>query len=246
MKLFLIGAMLFSGGSAVAYQNDTVQETVSERYQQVRENVQNRFKKNVKETVQETGFPYPSEKYLATLTEEQSTAILTFIDQVNATYDWTNMTDEEVTEALLIVKDECAALYAELGLESPAEKVNERINKRSREIVKDQIFTRLIENLKVNGLEFPAEKALEYLTEDQVAAITAKVDEFNTTYDWANMTDEEILAAMEVIKVELQELRTELGIERPVKDESSQQKRRGGRGQETPDTTNEDEGSDIA
>jgi len=245
MKLFLIGAMLFSGGSAVAYQNETVQETVSERYQQVRENVQNRFKKNVKETVQETGFPYPSEAYLATLTDEQSTAILTFIDQVNATYDWTNMSDEEITEALLIVKDECAALYAELGLESPAVKINERINKRSKEILKDQMVSRLIENLKENGLEFPSEQALEYLTDDQVLAITTQVDEYNATYDWANMTDEEILAAMELIKVELQELRTELGIERPVKEESSQYQRRGKRNQETPDTT-DDEGSDIA
>ena len=205
MKLFIIGSLLFSGGGVAAMQNETVNDEVTERVSQVRQYVQNRFKREVFEEVQETGFPYPSEDYLATLTEEQALAVVSEIDLINATYDWPNMTDEEVKEALLIVKDQLATLYETLELEGPFE------------YYKDLKRTERIEELKVNGLQYP-EKLLENLTEEQALAVTDKIDELNATYDWATMTDEEIDAALDVVKAEMETLRDELGIEAPVRD----------------------------
>ena len=100
MKLFLIGTLLFSGGGAAAMQNENVNETVTQMYQNVRQRVQKRVRENAFESIKETGYPYPSEERLATLTEDQQFAIISAIDQVNATYDWANMTDEEIQEAL--------------------------------------------------------------------------------------------------------------------------------------------------
>ncbi len=65
------------------------------------------------------------------------------------------------------------------------------------------------------------------LTEDQSTALLAKIDDLNATYDWANMSEEEILVAMEVIKVELQELHDEFGIT-PPQNPSRQGKRHHG------------------
>lgn len=220
MKLFLIGTLLFSGGSAAAMQNEHVRENVSNVYQKVRERVAKRAKENIYENIKENGLPYPSEEKLEQLTEEQQVAIIGAIDQFNATYDWANMTEEEMKVALETVKEEMNLLFEELGLEVPENwmqhKFRKRINKKSKEITKEILKERLLEDLRENGIEYPNEERLENLTEEQGAALLAKIDEFNETYDWANMTEEEIMEAMEVIKTELRELREELDFPVPV------------------------------
>ncbi|MCK5762000.1 MAG: hypothetical protein KAH16_03780 [Candidatus Izimaplasma sp.] len=119
MKALLVASMLFSGGSAVAMQNEEISETVTDTTSQVMYKVQNMFRGNQVENVKDDGFPYPSEEYLSTLTEEQVFEITSAIDVVNATYDWSNMTDEEIITALELIKVELHDLYLELGIEGP-------------------------------------------------------------------------------------------------------------------------------
>ena len=132
MKLFLIASALLSGSGAVAMQNETVNEAVTEQASRLRVVIQKRLQQKLFETVKESGFPYPSEEYLATLTEDQAFAITSAIDVINATYDWQSMTDEEIIDALHIVKDELNVLYEELGLEPPVSQIRERIRNRIR------------------------------------------------------------------------------------------------------------------
>lgn len=205
MKLFIIGSLLFSGGSAAAMQNETVNEEVTNIYNQVKTRVQKRFKKELYNEVKETGFPYPSEEFLSTLTEDQALAIVTEIDMINATYNWSTMTDTEIKDALLLVKDQMIELYDELGIEVPLKNQG-----------RDFMIQERIEDIKTNGLSYPHSERLESLTEEQALAITAKIDEFNELYDWATMTDEEILDALKLVKDEMSLLRDELGIEAPI------------------------------
>jgi uncharacterized membrane-anchored protein YjiN (DUF445 family) len=235
MKLFLIGTLLFSGGTAVAVQNEEVRDRAVALYQNVRERVQHKMKENLLETVKENGFPYPSEERLENLTEDQQFELITLIDQFNATYDWANMTDEEIMDALAVCEDEIHALAEELGIELPQDPIRNtfrnRVNRRTREVVKD----RLITNLQENGLEYPHQEFLDNLTEEQQQAIVDKIDEFNATYDWANMTEEEIMDAMLVIRAELRELNEEFGIIPP----------RGPQPEENPTEEGTEEGLDI-
>lgn len=238
MKLFLIGTLLFSGGSAAAMQNEEVREGVTNIYKNVRERVQKRVKEHTFENIRENGFPYPNEERLANLTEEQSIAIISAIDQVNATYDWANMSDEEIKEALLVVQEEMKVLCDELGLEMPDNMLQSRFRKRVNTRTNEVIKTHLLDNLRETGLEYPSEEKLENLTEEQSAALIAQIDEFNATYDWANMTDEEILAAMEVVKEELQTLHEELGFE-PIQNRYKRSDRKGNRNQRKSEETDE-------
>lgn len=132
MKALLIASMLFSGGSAVAMQNEEISETVTDTASQVMYKVQNMFKGNQVENVKEDGFPYPSEEYLSALTEEQVFEITSAIDVINATYDWSNMTDEEIITALKLIKLELHDLYLELGIEGPMVQTQTRARKGNR------------------------------------------------------------------------------------------------------------------
>jgi hypothetical protein len=205
MKLLIIGSLLFSGGGAVAMQNEAVNEEVTARYTQVKAAVlKQRLKRNLLQEVKETGFPYPCEEFLTTLSEEQQVAILTEIDFINATYDWPNMTDDEIQEALIVSKTSLDTLYEELGVERAT------LNEYRKGFNEERLV-----NLRDNGFGYPSEENLADLSEEQVIAIKAKIDEFNVTYDWANMTDDEIRDALQTVKNEMQVLRDELGIERP-------------------------------
>ena len=119
MKLLLIGSMLFTGGSAAAMQNEEVSETVNEGLQKVQTAVQNRLGRRLAENVSETGFPYPPEAFLETLTEDQVFAITSEIDMINAEYDWQNMSEDEIQIALSEVRERLDTLYTDLGLELP-------------------------------------------------------------------------------------------------------------------------------
>jgi len=131
MKLLALGFALLSGGSAVAMENETVNEVVTNTATQVKTMIQKRLQGNLLETVKESGFPYPSEEYLGALTEDQAFDIVSAIDVINATYDWQNMTDQEIIDALVVVKAEMQELYVTLGVESPA--VQTRTQTRTRQ-----------------------------------------------------------------------------------------------------------------
>lgn len=217
MKLFLIGTLLFTGGGAAAMQNDTVNERVTDAYKNVRQRVQKRVKENSFDRIRENGFPYPSEERLENLTEEQQTAIISAIDQINATYDFSSMTDEEITAALLVIEEEMNLLADELGLEIPDNWMKNRFRRRVNQKTKEVIKEHLLENLRENGIEGPSEERLANLTEEQQTVLLEKISEFNATYDWANMTDEEIMDAMVVVKEELKALALEYDFPVPQK-----------------------------
>ena len=129
MKLLLIGSMLFTGGSAVAMQNETVNEEVTQAYNQTKVMFQKGFRGNMLETVKETGYPYPNEAMLENLTEEQQVALLTAVDQINATYNWATMSDEEILDALQAIKADMELLHEELGIEALQSRTQTRARK---------------------------------------------------------------------------------------------------------------------
>ncbi|QMS85506.1 hypothetical protein [Candidatus Xianfuyuplasma coldseepsis] len=206
MRLLVLGSLLLSSGTAVAMQNETVQEEAGKLYQRARYHVVRRFQGRLVDTVQESGFPYPPESYLENLTEEQQTAVLTTIDKINAEYDWANMSEEEIIDALHAIRDEMQALYEELGIEGPT----------LRERIREAIQHRRTENVRENGIQYPREAFLDTLTEEQQTALTTVIDTANATYDWATMTDEEIETALQTVHEELQAVADEYGFELPT------------------------------
>ena len=231
MKLFLIGTLLFSGGSAAAMQNETVNENVTGIYQNVRERVQKRVKENTFQNLKENGFPYPSETRLENLTEEQQVAIITAIDQINARYDFTSMTDEELTTACIDIQAELNLLADELGLDIPDDWMRSRFQNRVNTRTKQIITRYLLEDLRTNGIEYPSEERLANLTVEQSEAILEKIDELNLTYDWASMTDDEIMEAMLLVKEELVALHDVLGITPPTERHQNQRRHKNNQNQ---------------
>ena len=126
MNGFLIATMVFGGGSAVAMQNEEISESVTNVVTQTASKVQNMFKGGNPARITEEGLPYPSEEYLASLTEDQAFAVVSAYDVINASYDWANMTDEEIRIALDDIKLELQALYADLGIEGPVVQMQQR------------------------------------------------------------------------------------------------------------------------
>ncbi len=206
MKILAIGSLLLSGGTAVAMQNETVREETVNLYNRARYVIQHRIQNRLLEEVKETGFPYPPQAYLDTLTDEQEALVIAQIDQINATYDWANMTDEEILDAFAVIRDDMAALYDELGIDGP------NLRERIRQAIERRIHNRLVEN----GLPYPSETYLESLTEEQQAAFLAVIDTANETYDWANMTREEIKDALISVHEELLVVAEEYGFELPT------------------------------
>ncbi|MBN2605466.1 MAG: hypothetical protein JXR62_06575 [Bacilli bacterium] len=129
MKALLIASMIMGGGSAAALQNEEVAGAVEGVANQITYRVQNMFKGSNVENIKENGFSYPSDEYLATLTEEQAFAITSAIDVINATNDWSSMTDEEITVAIAEARASLQALYADLGIDGPATQVQARVGR---------------------------------------------------------------------------------------------------------------------
>lgn len=119
MNGLLIAAMVMGGGTTVALQNENVNHVFNETAENAVYQIGHMFKGSRLENVKEYGFTGPSEEFLSTLTEDQALQITSAIDVINATYDWANMTDEEIQDALVLVKAEMEALYAEFGIEAP-------------------------------------------------------------------------------------------------------------------------------
>jgi hypothetical protein len=130
MKGLLLVSALFTSGGAVAAQNETVHEVINENVVRVKEMFQQRQGGLDLDSVRENGFPYPSEERLAQLTEEQAFELISFIDQVNATYDFASMTDEELQATLDEIKLELQALHEELGIEGAMIQEQHRYQKR--------------------------------------------------------------------------------------------------------------------
>ncbi len=129
MNGLLIATLVLGGGSAIAMQNEEISTTVTEKTNEVVYQVKNMFNGSQIENIKETGFSYPSDEYLATLTEDQAFQVISAIDVINATYDWANMTDEEIADALVQAKADMSALYAELGIDGPATQTQTRSRK---------------------------------------------------------------------------------------------------------------------
>ena len=130
MNGLIIATMLMSGGSAVAMQNEDINNAVNDTASKLMYQVGNMFKGSRIENIRENGFSLPNEEFLSTLTEEQVFEITSAIDVINATYDWANMTDEEIEAACVLVKAEMDALYLELGIEAPMTQTQTRTRSR--------------------------------------------------------------------------------------------------------------------
>jgi hypothetical protein len=113
-----------------------------------------------------------------------------------------------------------AALLSGGVMATENEAVNEVVTKayeQVKEMVQARFGQNVIETVKEEGAyPYPNDTFLSTLTEEQAFAITSAIDVVNAEYDWANMTDEEIEAAVLEVKAELQALHTELGIEAPM------------------------------
>lgn len=132
MNGLLIATMLMGGGSAVAMQNENVNNVVNETGSKVMQQVGNMFKGSRLENIRENGFSLPNEEFLSSLTEEQQFEITSAIDVINATYDWANMTDDEIHDALELIKVEMNALYEELGIEAPMTQTRTRTRTKTQ------------------------------------------------------------------------------------------------------------------
>ncbi len=227
MKLFLIASMVLGGSGAVAMTNEEVREDVRGFVEErVNERMQARHEERL-ETLREEGLQYPEGEEFLALTEEQQAAIIELIDEYNATYDFSTLTDEEIKDVLQAFKADLELLAEELGFELPERPTKEEIRGRIRENVKDHMREKFeerkaafIEDIRENGFELKhQEKLFENLTEEQQIAVTEKVEEINATYDFSAMTDEEILDAMQEIKEDLKLFFEENGIELPPKPE---------------------------
>ena len=223
MKLFIIASMLFGGGTAAALSNEEITENIKEKLPEI---VQQRFRHRMEErkenfllNVKEDGIPYPAEEKLAELTEDQQIQILSLIDQYNAEYDFSIMTDEEIKVVLEAFQADMVILHEELGLEFQPfdkEQFRQRIYNNVRNNMQER-FSNILDNIREDGFVLKEDCPLD-LTEEQQLAIEAKVAEINAEYDFSSMTDEELKTTLTQIKVELDELFTELEIERPMID----------------------------
>lgn len=221
MKLFIIASMLFGGGTAAALSNEEITQNIKEKLPEV---VQQRFRSRMQErkenfylNVKEDGIPYPSEERLAELTEEQRIQILSLIDQYNAEYDFSVMTDEEIKVVLEAFRTDMEILHEELGLEFQPfdkEQFRQRIYNNVRQNMQER-FSNILDNIREDGFVLKEDCQLD-LTEEQQLAIEAKVAEINAEYDFSSMTDEELRTTLTEIKVELDELFTELDIQHPM------------------------------
>ena len=108
--------------------NEDVQDACVDAYKEFRGSMRQNFVSNI----QENGFPYPSEEYLSALTEEQRVAVISQIDVINATYDFSSMTDEELKTALDVIRTELHAFYEEQGIVPPMAQAREHFREEFR------------------------------------------------------------------------------------------------------------------
>ena len=146
MNGLLIAAMVLGGGSTVAMQNENVNNVVNDTANKVMLQVGNMFKGSRLVNVKENGFIGPRDEFLSTLTEDQVFQITSTIDVINATYDWANMTDEEIQEALVLVKVEMEALYTDLGIEAPMTQTRTRTQSRMQNRTQSRSQSRVRDN----------------------------------------------------------------------------------------------------
>ena len=193
MKTLIALSLLLGGGTGVAaITTETEAETtIKEKIFGMRDSLRRHGIRVGIETIQEDGFPLPSEDYLNSLSEEQQDALLNFVNTVNETYDFSNMTEDEIKDVLKDVLPEFKDLLTEYGIEGYREAV-----------VNDYI----IQDLRENGFTLPEWQFLEELTEDQAMELQTYVDTLNATYDIPNMTDEELLEAHDIAKEGLREM----------------------------------------
>jgi hypothetical protein len=200
MKILAILSLVLGGGSAIALQNDTISETVSSTVDTVTETVSSHLHSDPFDDLSE-GLPYPPDAFLDQLTEEQASAVLALVDSYNASYDFSTLTEEETEAALELFKADMSALFDELGIDFDALKPERPVRTNSVAYVQE------------NGVAYLSDEVYALLTEEQATTLTALIDTYNETYDWASMTEEDIQTALETLKADLDTLETEFGVD---------------------------------
>ena len=210
MKIFLILSMTFGAGSYLAAESTDIDETITETAHSFINRVKQRHPKISLDSIRENGFPYPDNVYLESLTDEQVTTLVAYIDQVNVYYDFTNMSDDEIKDALFVIRADLKDLSLELSLPN------------YHEFMMDE---KIVEYIRENGFTLPTDRLYSRLDEDQKLLVDNFINEINQNYDIPNMSDDEILEAFDTVKEDFRSLLDTMEIDfnhSPMKDRIKQ------------------------
>lgn len=238
MKLLMVGSLLFSGAGAVAMQDQDVNTSVSNFYNRAKVAVAHQFRQNQFDRIREEGFPYPPQAYLDTLTDEQEAVIMTAIDQINAEYDFSTMTDDQIIEVLQTERENLLSVYEDLGLEAPQIRsiIRNRIQQKAQELTIDYV--------RENGITYPKSIDNANFPEDMKVAIVNLIDSYNSQYDFSTMSDDEIAAVLVQFHDEMVSLRQDFGFDHAqnfsFENGRHQRGQRGQRGQNRSFSPNDD------
>jgi hypothetical protein len=91
-----------------------------------------------------------------------------------------------------------------------------QVTERARYVIQHRVKKHLLEEVKETGFPYPPQAYLDNLTDEQEALVLTTIDQINAEYDWASMTDEEIIETLKLVKADMDALYEELGIDGPT------------------------------
>lgn len=204
MKTLLVLSLLLGGSGTALVAETDVDETIKEKVFEIRQKLRNRRIDFNIDTLREDGFPMPSDSYLATLTDEQREVLVSYIDSINESYDFSEMTDEDIKSVLVDVLPDFRDLLMEYDIKGFREA-----------IFKDYVVL----DIRENGFTLPEWSFLEELTTEQALDLNTYMDELNANYDIDSMTDDEILDVLDSAKQELRDMLDDYGVlPHPIRD----------------------------
>lgn len=204
MKSLLVLSLLLGGSGTALVAETDVDETIKERIIEFRQKWRNRRINFNIDTLRENGFPMPSDAYLTTLTDEQRDALVSYIDSINESYNFSEMTDEDIQSALVDILPDFRSLLMEYNISGFKEA-----------LFKDYVVL----NIRENGFTLPEWSFLEDLTAEQALDLNAYIAELNANYDIENMTDDEILDVLDDARQELKAKLDDFGVlPHPIRD----------------------------
>lgn len=204
MKTLLVLSLLLGGSGTALVAETDVDQTIKQNIFEIRQKLRNRRINFNIDTLREDGFPMPSDAYLMSLTDEQRVVLVSYIDSINETYDFSEMTDEDIKSALVDILPDFRNLLMEYNISGFKEA-----------LFKDYVVL----DIRENGFTLPEWSFLEDLTTEQALDLNAYIAELNASYDIENMSDDEILDVLESARQELKDQLDDFGVlPHPIRD----------------------------
>jgi hypothetical protein len=204
MKTLLVLSLLLGGSGTALVAETDVDQTIKQNIFEIRQKLRNRRINFNIDTLRENGFPMPSDAYLTTLTDEQRDALVSYIDSINESYNFSEMTDEDIQSALVDILPDFRNLLMEYNISGFKEA-----------LFKDYVVL----DIRENGFTLPEWSFLEDLTTEQALDLNAYIAELNASYDIENMSDDEILDVLESARQELKDQLDDFGVlPHPIRD----------------------------